>query len=591
MTTTRRPLGNVGLALRLLCFDLRAAWRWLAGLALVWALNDGVMLAESLRVGPVCTFNPLFGGLDVQLVFAAIAIVTLAFGLPTRARVWPFLQALPVSTRVLLAARLGFVFFVVVGAALARVVVYAALGAPTPALALTIAVALRVALFATFSASLLSSVWLMPRALQLVSVAVAFVLGKLPVDDDAVWPTFLVREAAATDDGPLPWKTVGIMVVASVVFVASCEPFFRRRLAERFCPRPFVRRFAPAWAVIAGVIVMLPDAAPSGTRRVTAPAPVIVPAETAGALPSGWPELLPGSPPTATMARALDAVPITSRLLQQAGLTMPRIVVARVDTVGVDTRWVGDDVLVLSVAGDTQTEILAQRLVGELVHHAAPDVDLSIVNPLAAVVGWAIDDTLPGPRPQRRLRQIERRASCEELGARGAQRASGASRAMASAFFADVVDAGEGEPALVAMLREVLQGAPDNHLALARSVPGMADACAVPPSKHARVVVRPSLPVALEVHPLGGLAATVIVRVAGLAALTAKITVTRSEPLSPGTATTLTEFTVDGARLGDGVPIGLAVERGSTIVVTVDADSSEGDVLVAATLSQAVTIP
>ena len=75
------------------------------------------------------------------------------------------------------------------------------------------------------------------------------------------------------------------------------------------------------------------------------------------------------------------------------------------------------------------------------------------------------------------------------------------------------------------------------------------------------------------------------------AALTAKITVTRSEPLSPGTATTLTEFTVDGARLGDGVPIGLAVERGSTIVVTVDADSSEGDVLVAATLSQAVTIP
>ena len=80
---------------------------------------------------------------------------------------------------------------------------------------------------------------------------------------------------------------------------------------------------------------------------------------------------------------------------------MPRIVVARVDTVGVDTRWVGDDVLVLSVAGDTQTEILAQRLVGELVHHAAPDVDLSIVNPLAAVVGWAIDDTLPGPRPQR----------------------------------------------------------------------------------------------------------------------------------------------------------------------------------------------
>jgi hypothetical protein len=578
--------------LHVLWFDLRAAWLWLAVLVLTLAVIDGIGLVRASRIGPVSAFQPCLRGLLPLIVVWALACVALAFGLPTRARTWPFLLSLPVSATTLLAARLAFVFVGVTFLGVVHVGVFATLARPEPTVALTLAVLARVLLMCGAWASVWSSLWLMPRSGQFVAFAAAVMAFKTDM-----MPPSLLDGSAAVDDGPLPRELVVGIVLTSTLLIASCLPFFRRRLADRFGARPLVGRFAPAWACAAGIVCGLP--APTCSEgSITTPAPRLDASQ-----PSTWPELLPGPPPTPRMARALDGIEPALRLLRRAGYVTPRVLIARRDDGFVGTVWSRDDVLALSLPGSVRTEVVIARVIGEVIAHEWPDAGYVVVNALSKAVSWHLDDALPDSLDVRHLEQIERRITCAEL-----------SRALAldelpplhgirmvAAFLSDVSEAsGDPEAALVAMLQTLSPTArhsvnPDeiDLRSVVRAVPGMNDLCAVPPSTRARVSVRPSWPLTLEVRPLGTLAAALVVRSEGIVASTASVELAARSSLWPESPNDIASFDVEPSQLQAGFPIRAAVAMGTSVIVTVRGELRDGDsvVLMATSTERAVRLP
>jgi len=577
------------LLFHLLLATARAHWRWLMGTALILAIFDGIAILRDQRLGPVSTFESAVYESFFWIMWS-VAAVALAFGRPTRERLWPFLHALPVSTSILLAAHLAFVGLFVIGIGVFYVLAHALLGRPVPTTALTLAVLSRVVVSCFSIAAVVSSIWLMPRVWQFLGIATIYAASKLDLDVTPFdWP--LDRNTAFDDQ--IPWRDLIIMMGIAALTWASCLPSFHRRLAERFSPRPILKHFNAAWACVLGALLFWPDASPSTAVKATVPPP----ASSAG-LPSAWPELLPGTVPTVEMARALDGVGPTLELLRATGHPVPRIVVTRRDG-DLGIQWLTKDVVVVSMDGDIPAEMLAGRLVNEVISGAVP---ADVHGPLGVMVGWHIDDQLPSSSRRRRLVQIEHRASCSDLSDRIRFNTMFPVHAygMAAAFYADVVDAaGDAEAGILDMLRALSPGGLHtvgadsiDHLLVASAATHAGYVCRAPPSAWARVVERPSWPVAVEVLPLGTQAATMIVRVdEAVGGGLAWVTFRAGSLTSLQRPVRLAHITAPISRLRGGVPLGKALPRGSVVKIEVGSVIEEHDVQIEMLTSHTVVVP
>lgn len=579
------------LLLHLLVATVRAHWRWLMGIALILVIFDGIAILRDRRLGPVSTFESAVSDSSFWIIWC-VAAVAIAFGRPTRERLWPFLHALPVSATILLAAHLVFVGLFVIGIGVFHVLAHALLGRPVPTTALTLAVLSRVVVSYFYIAAVVSSIWLMPRVWQFLGVGTIYAASKL---DIGLTPFDWPLDQNAAFDEQVPWQDLIIMMGIAALMWASCLPSFRRRLTEHFSPRPILKHFNAAWACVLGALLSWPDSSPSSTTvKATVPPPV-----SSAGLPSAWPELLPGTVPTVEMARALDGVGPTLDLLRATGHPVPRIVVMRRDGDVLRTQWTTKNVVEVSMSGDIPVDILAARLVNEVIGHDAVPAD--VINPLGIVVGWHIDDQLPSSSRRRRLQQIERRASCSDLSDSIRFKTIFPVHAltMAAAFYADVVDdAGDAETGILAMLRAVSPGGlrtagadSINHLLVASAVANVVDVCRAPPSAWARVVERPSWPVAVEILPLGTQAATMVVRVDEAVGAGAWVTFKAGSLTSLQRPVTLAHITPPISRLRGGVPLGKAVPTGSVVKVEVGGFIVEHDVQIEMRTSHTVVVP
>jgi hypothetical protein len=341
---------SLHLLVHLLFATVRAQWRWLMGIALILVIFDSIAILRDQRLGPVSTFESAVFNSSFWIMWS-VAAVALAFGRPTRERLWPFLHALPVSATILLAAHLVFVGLFVTGIGVLHVLAHALLGRPTPTTALTLAVLSRVVVSCFSIAAVVSSMWLMPRVWQFVGIGTTYAASKFDLD---VAPFDWPLDGSAAFDEQVPWRDLIVMMGVAALIWASCLPLFRRRLAEHFSPRPILKHFNAAWACVLGALVWWPDSSPSTAVKATVPPP----ASSAG-MPSAWPELLPGTVPTLDMARALDGVGPTLELLRTAGHPVPRILVTRRDREDLRIQWPTKDVVVVSMPGDIPAEILA----------------------------------------------------------------------------------------------------------------------------------------------------------------------------------------------------------------------------------------
>lgn len=200
------------------------------GLALVGVggfvlLMDLLVLAtHRIKGGDMSAFDPLIvAGVPVTLVVCSVVPRRLVAH-DRQEKTLAFLEALPVERGAVIAVKLALGFFVVWAVMAFQVVLFGALGAPSPDASLALRVLARMVLFGTYAAGVGFALASLGRYFG-VSLAAAFILTTsletFGEELSRVGPFSLVARTFTTDRGPLPlgasaWAMLGALAAVGL---------------------------------------------------------------------------------------------------------------------------------------------------------------------------------------------------------------------------------------------------------------------------------------------------------------------------------------------------------------------------------------
>lgn len=219
----------IGLLLR----DLRNVRGTALALAGFLLLGDLLMLANHrVRGGDLSAFDPLALVAVPGLWVLAVALARKLIGHEHQTRTRTFLEAIPVSRGAVVAVRLAVGFALVALVATLQVLLFAALGSPSPDGALTAHVLARVLLAGAFATGVGFAVASLGRYLTVsitTLVLLQTTLSSADFDGSGVSPWALVARTFTVDRGPLPTGPVVASLLGALVGAAAAAALWCAR--------------------------------------------------------------------------------------------------------------------------------------------------------------------------------------------------------------------------------------------------------------------------------------------------------------------------------------------------------------------------